>query len=184
MPIKVRYKYDIGQIIAPFKQSDPRLWQALNDLNTAGRAFNDLIGIGEALGLKERIHFEIGDAAVNIGRYVVRMPVDVFNNPVVSNLVISQLIISSNVVPAGNDVVDIQVSNDRGITYRTILKDTSDPLITYDKATLVIGQTLMTYGPSQFAVNTFNTNDFLKVVFISGATSDNIAVELVGAYVV
>ena len=181
--LKIPYQYDIGQIIAPIKQKDPKLWQALNDLNTATRALNTIVGNDQALCLYERIHFEIGDAAVNIGRYVVRMPVDSSNNPITTKLVLSQLIISSNAVPAGNDVVDIQVSNDRGVTYRTILKDTSDPSVTYDKATLLAGQTLMTYGVSQFAVNTFADNDFLQISFVSGNTSDNLAVELVGSYV-
>ncbi len=183
MALKIPYKYDIGQIIAPIKQSDPKLWQALNDLNTATRTLNTIVGNDQALCLYERIQFEIGDASVNLGRYVVRIPVDATNNPIGTQLILSQLIISSNNIPAGDDVVDISVSNDRGVTWRTILKDTSDPDVTYDKATLVAGQTLMTYGSPQFATNTFNSNDMLKIDFISGATSDGIQVSLVGAYV-
>ncbi len=181
--LKIPYKYDILQIIAPIKQTDPKLWQALNDLNTSARALNDVVGNLKALCLYERIAFEIKVADVDQQRYVVRIPIDSDNNPIGTQLFISQLVISSKVIPIVDDVVDILVSNDRGVTWRTILKDTTDTDVTYDKATLVLGQTLMTYGKIQFAVSSFNTNDFLRIDWVSGTITDEIQVSLIGAYI-
>ena len=183
MALKIPYKYDIGQIIAPIKQSDPKLWQALNNLNTAIVDLNGIVGNIKALTLYERIRFDIKTDETDVERYIVRMPVDSDNNPITTQLVLSQLVITSKVIPATDDVVDILVSNDRGVTWASILKDTSDPDVTYDNATLVIGQTLMTYGVSQFARNTFNTNDFLRIDWISGNSTDEIQVNLIGAYI-
>ena len=183
MALKIPYQYDIGQIIAPIKQSDPKLWQALNNLNTATVALNQIVGNLNALAIYERITFEIKTDATDVQRYVVRVPVDATNVQIGLRLVLSQLVISSKVIPVSDDVVDILVSNDRGVTWRTILKDTTDVSITYDKATLVTGQTLMTYGISQFAVGTFNTNDFLRIDWVSGTPTDDIQVSLIGAYV-
>ncbi len=183
MSLIIPYKYDIGQIIAPIKQTDPKLWQALTNLNTAARDLNTIVGNDQALCLYERIRFDIKTNATDVERYVVRMPVDGNNTPITTNLQLSQLVITSKVIPVANDVVDILVSNDRGVTWRTILKTTTDPNIVYAKATLVIGQTQMTYGVSQFAVKTFNTSDLLRIDWISGTITDEIQVNLVGAYV-
>lgn len=181
--LKIPYKYDIGQIIAPIKQTDPKLWQALTNLNVAVTDLNQIVGNVKALSLYERIRFDIKVADVDQERYVVRVPVDDNNDPIATQLVLSQLVITSKVIPIANDVIDILVSNDRGVTWASILKDTTDPLVTYDKATLVIGQTLMTYGVIQFARNTFNTNDFLRIDWVSGTIADEIQVNLIGAYV-
>lgn len=180
----IPYKYDIGKIIAKFKKDQPQLWQALNDLNTAAVDLNTIVGNIKPVALCERIQFEISTNATNVQRYVVRVPVDPSNDPIATNLTLTQLIISSKALPAGNDVVDILWSTDRGVTWTSILKVTgTDPAVIYDKATLVTGQRLMTYGVKQFAHNTFNTNDFLRIDWISGTPADDIQVSLIGNYV-
>src|SRR5665213_1149492 len=122
--LKIPYKYDIGQIIAPIKQTDPKLWQALNNLNTAVTDLNQIVGNVKALSLYERIRFDITVADVDQERYIVRVPVDPSNDPITTQLVLSQLVISSKVIPIANDIVNILVSNDRGVTWASILKDT------------------------------------------------------------
>lgn len=180
--LKIPYKYDIGQIIAPFKKDQPTLWQALDKLNTATTDLNQIVGNIKALSLYERITFDIGVDGTDIERYIVRMPVDADNNPITAQLRLTQLVISSQFAPAVDDIIDILVSNDRGTTWHSILKDTSDPDIVYSKGTLIAGQTLMTYGMSQFARNTLNTNDLLRIDWISGNSADQIKVNLIGNY--
>lgn len=183
MALTIPFKYDILQVIAPFKKDQPRLWQALNDLNTSGRDLNQLTGNLKALGLYERIFFDIFVADTDVKRYVVRMPVDANNNPICTQLNLTQLIISSKVIPIVDDVVDIQISNDRGISWRSLLKVTgTDPAVTYDSATLVVTQTLMTYGLSQFSTSTLKDNDFLRADWISGTVTDEVQVSLIGNY--
>lgn len=183
MSLIIPYKYDIGQVIAQFKKDQPVLWRALDNLNTAAVDLNQFVGNIKALSLYERITFDITVADVDQHRYVVRMPIDENNNEITEHLQLTQLVISSKVIPIADDVVDILVSNDRGLTWASILKLTgTDPDVAYDSATLVTGQTLMTYGVKQFARNKFNTNDFLRIDWISGTITDEIKVSLIGNY--
>jgi hypothetical protein len=183
MSLTIPYKYDIGQIISPFKKDQPRLWQALNLLNTAATDLNTLVGNIQAVCLYERINFEISSNVTDAQRYIVQMPLDSTNTPVPTQLELTKLVISSKTVPSTNDVVDLLVSNDRGTTWASILKTTADPSVTYNKCTLVSPNTLMAYGAGQFSKNIFNTNDFLRIDWISGTPSDDIRVALIGNYV-
>jgi len=176
-------KYDIGQIIAPFKQTDPKLWEALSQLNKAVSANNQAIFQNQVDSLYHRITFSLPSTAsgTDILRYVVEMVIDASNVAQTSKLNLTQLIISTKVASSG-DEIDIQLSNDRGTTWRSILKTTADPAVTYNKGTIPAGLTLFSYGINQFASNVLYANDFLRVDLVSGSGSDVITVDLIGNF--
>ena len=183
MSLTIPYQYDIGQIIAGLKGKDPRLWEALNKLNTSARDLNQITGNIEAIVLYERITFHLPiDASGNdVMRYVVRNPVDPSNVAITTQLNLTGLILSTK-VPSGGIEIDVEVSNDRAVTYKTILKDTSDPNVVYDKGTLPAGLTLFQYGFPQFARNTFNDNDFISIDLVSGDPAEELEIDLIGNY--
>lgn len=184
MSLKIPFKYDVGQIIAGLKGKDPRAWEAFNNLNTASRDLNTLTGNIKAVALYERVTFHLPiDASGNdVMRYVVKNPVDPSNVAISSQLQITGLVLSTKAPSAGIEI-DIEVSNDRGVTYATILKDTSDPNVVYDKGTLPAGLSLFQYGFPQFARNTFNDNDFLSIDLVSGDPTEELEIDLIGNYI-
>lgn len=182
--LKIPFKYDVGQIIASLKGKDPRLWEALNNLNNATRDLNSIVGNIRALAVYERITFKIPATSVgtDVARYVVRIPVDPSNVPIGSQLNLTGLIISTKVASAG-DICDVRVSNDRGTTWRSILKDPiTDATIVYTKAEIKVGLTLMQYGLNQFNTNALFNNDFLRADFVSGTATNEITLDLIGNY--
>lgn len=182
--LRIPYKYDVGQIIAPIKAKDPKLWEALNKLNDAARDLNSIVGNVRALVLYKRITIKIPfDAAGNdVARYVVKMPVDANNVPIVTQLNLTGMVISTKAASAG-DICDIKLSNNRGTTWRSILKDPAiDATVVYDRAEIKVGLTLMQFGINQFNAATLFDNDFLRADFISGTAADEITIELIGNY--
>lgn len=174
-------KYDIKEIIAPLKGKEPRLWQALDTLNSGVIQANQDIDVAKSLSLYQRITLELPlTGTTDLARYVVQMPIDALNSVITKQLNITRMLITSKVASAG-DKIDVLLSNDRGTTFNSILKPSGGPVV-YDKGELPAGVTLISYGVSQFTRAVLNDNDFLRIDFLSGTIGDGLTVDLIGNY--
>jgi len=173
--------YDVGQIIAPFKGQQPRLWQALDTLNSGMTALNKTITQIQAIAFYDRFSLVLPlTGSTDLLRYVVQIPIDHTNYPLASQFNITKMVITSKVASAG-DTIDLLVSVDRGTTFNSILKPSGGPIV-YNKGNLPAGLTYISYGVSQFSKSALFDNNFLRVDLLAGTIGDGLTIDLMGYY--